>query len=435
MLQVPDTKAAICVLGCKVNQTEAESMAEMFRDAGYQIVDFSEPADVYVIHTCTVTRESDRKSRNLIRRAVRNNPQAVVAVTGCFAQVSSGEIQGIDGVDLVLGTGSLKKIVERVEEVRRAGRQITEVDPGGAVGFEELPAVTSGRVRAFLKVQEGCQQFCSYCIIPYARGQIRSRPLKETVERVKGLVEEGFQEVVLTGIRLGAYGQEFQPRLSLAHLIQAIARVPGLKRLRLSSVDPHDITPELIDVITGEPVVCPHYHIPLQSGDDEILKKMRRRYNSGEFLELIDELRSKRPQAAFTTDVMVGFPGEEEKHFENTKQVMQAAGFMGVHIFKYSPRKGTPAADYPQQVPHKIKVERSQELGQLAEELFVGYAKGFVGQITEVLMEQRDSEGLWEGHTPNYLSLKLASDEDLTNAMVKARITEIGKNYVFGEGV
>ncbi len=434
---MPDPKAAIYVLGCKVNQTEADSIAGMFRSSGYQIVDFSEKADVYVIHTCTVTRESDRKSRNLIRRAVRSNPLAVVAVTGCFAQVSSREIESMEGVDLVLGVGSLKSIVERVEEVRRAGsKPMTLVHAAADLdGFESLPAYAGGRVRAFLKVQEGCRQFCSYCIVPYARGPVRSRPPEETIDQVKKLVEAGFQEIVLTGIRLGAYGQDLQPSRSLADLVEAIALVPGLHRLRLSSVDPNDFTPGLVEVITNNPVVCPHYHIPLQSGDDEILSKMRRRYDSKEYLRLIEELCSRRSEAAFATDVMVGFPGEQDKHFENTKRLLQEVGFMGVHIFKYSPRQGTPAADFPEQVSPEMKAKRSRELAQLSEELFLRYAERFLHQVSEVLVEQRDREGLWEGHTPNYLLVKLQSEQDLKNRIIEAKITEIGKNFVFGEGV
>jgi len=411
-------------------------MAAIFRASGYRIVDFSEAADVYVIHTCTVTGESDKKSRNLIRRAVRQNPEAVVAVTGCFAQVSPQAVEKIEGVDLVLGTGSLEKIVQRVEEVRRSGMKSTEVsDFPVSQSFEDLPVHPSGRVRAFLKVQEGCRQYCSYCIIPYARGSVRSRPLHKSIEKAEELVQAGFREIVLTGIRLGAYGEDLRPSLSLSQLVKSMARVKGLERLRLSSVDPNDFTRELIEVITGEPVVCPHYHIPLQSGDDEILAKMGRRYTSGEYLKLIDELRRRRPLAGFATDVMVGFPGEQEKHFNNTKRVVEQAKFMGVHVFRYSPRQGTPAAGLPQQVSNEVKVARSQEVMALAQELFAQYAGQFLNREIEVLFEQRDGEGNWEGHAPNYLSVKLRSELDLKNKLVTVRVTGIGENFVWGEGV
>jgi threonylcarbamoyladenosine tRNA methylthiotransferase MtaB len=436
VLQVPEPKAAVSVLGCKVNQTEASAIADMFRRSGYKIVDFSEKADVYVIHTCTVTGESDRKSRNLIRRAVRKNPDAVVAVTGCYAQVSSRAVEAMEGVDIVMGTGSLDALVDRVEQVRSDRGEIQAVSNGKEFcNLEGQPGYSSDRVRAFLKVQEGCQQFCSYCIIPYARGVMRSRPFKETIEKVEQLTASGFKEIVLTGIRLGAYGKDLDPPVSLASLIKSLGGVPGLQRLRVSSVDPHDFTPELVSVLTSEPVVCPHFHIPLQSGDDTILERMRRRYTAEQYLELIQSLKEKSPLAAFTTDVMVGFPGESEEHFENTKGVIKAAGFMGVHVFKYSVRKGTPAAEFPGQVPGEVKARRSSEIADLTKRLFSEYASRFLHKEVEVLIEQRDRKGLWEGHTPNYLVVKLSSTEDYRNKIIPARITGIGDNFVIGEGV
>lgn len=433
---MPEPRVAVAVLGCKVNQTEAESMVGMFRKAGYRRVDFSEEADVYVIHTCTVTGESDKKSRNLIRRAVRKNPQAVVAVTGCFSQVSPHAVEELEGVDVVLGTGSLSMLVEQVEAVRKEGGKVSAVgDLAKASNFEHLPEQMSGRARAFLKVQEGCRQYCTYCIIPYARGPVRSRSPQDSLERVKEFVAAGYKEIVLTGIRLGAYGIDLQPRTSLAELIELLADVPGLKRLRLSSVDPHDFTPALESVITGNPIVCPHYHIPLQSGDDSILQRMCRRYTAGEFIDLISRLRQPRPLAAFTTDVMVGFPGEEDEHFSNTKKVLRECGFMGVHVFKYSPRKGTPAAEFAGQVAPEVKAARSQEIQDLGAELFYNYAGDFLNQELEVLIEHRDCEGLWEGHTPNYLRVKVASEQDLTNSLIKVKIKGIGDNFVYGEGI
>lgn len=435
MHQVPEPKAAVSVLGCKVNQTEAEAITEMFRRAGYKIVDFSEQADVYIIHTCTVTGESDKKSRNLIRRAVKQNPDAVVAVTGCYAQVSPKSVQSIDGVDVIVGTGNIDKIVERVQDARNGKRQITAVSSLSELpSFENFPQV-SGRVRAFLKVQEGCQQFCTYCIIPYARGPVRSRPPDETLKRAKELAASGFKEIVVTGIRLGAYGQDLQPSVSLAGLVKVLAGVPGLERLRISSVDPNDFSADLVSVVIDSPVVCPHYHIPLQSGDDTVLSRMGRRYSSQQYLELIQILRARRPLAAFTTDVMVGFPGETDKQFENTKRVIESAKFMGVHVFKYSARKGTPAAEYPEQIPHELKVRRSKEIATLADKMFIDYATQFLNQKTEVLVEQRDQQGLWEGHTPNYLFVKFSSEKDHRNQIVPVRITEIGNNFVVGEGI
>jgi len=432
---VPGRKAAMHVLGCKVNQTEAEAIANLFREAGYEIVDFSEKADVYVIHTCTVTKESDRKSRQAIRRAVKTNPEAVVAVTGCYAQVCGDNLMAMEGVDLVLGISDRRKVVELVEEVRKKGKPIIKVRKIEDIDvFEDLPYGQLGRARAFLKVQEGCQQFCSYCIVPYARGPVRSMPLEDALARVRKMVALGYKEIVITGIRLGAYGCDLKPARSLAELLHGACRVPRVKRLRVSSVDPNDFTPELVGVLTEEGVICPHYHIPLQSGDDYLLKRMRRRYTTAEYGELIHQLRSKRPGAAFTTDVMVGFPGEKEFHFENTKRFIKSTGFMDVHVFKFSPREGTPAATYPDQVPGDVKTTRSRELHDLAAELYRECALSFIGKTLDVLVEQK-KDGLWVGHAPNYLTVKLSSTEQLRGKIIKVRITGVGDKFAVGEGI
>jgi threonylcarbamoyladenosine tRNA methylthiotransferase MtaB len=352
---VPKLKAAVHVLGCKVNQTEAEAIVDLFLEAGYEIVDFPKKSDVYVIHTCTVTKESDRKSKQAIRRAVRANPKAVVVVSGCFAQIKSGELADVDGVDLIIGTSRRNRIVEYVEKVKKMGKTLSLVqDTKSITDFEDLP-FRPGRTRAFFKIQEGCQQYCSYCIVPYARGPVRSRPIEDALEKMQALIQQGYQEIVLTGIRLGAYGSDLKPTLTLAELIRKACQLPGLNRLRISSVDPNDFSKELIEVLTGEEVICPHYHIPLQSGDDFILKRMGRRYTTEEYKELIYQLHSRRPEASITTDVMVGFPGEKEVHFNNTKNFLGTIGFMDVHVFKYSPREGTPAASYSDQIAGDIK--------------------------------------------------------------------------------
>ena len=430
----PKPKAAVQVLGCKVNQTEAEAIADLFRDRGYEIVDFSSKADVYIIHTCTVTRESDRKSRQIIRRAVKRNPEAIVAVTGCYAQTSSNEIAKMKGVDLIIGTSQRNQIVELVEEVRDTGETNSVVeDIKKLTAFEEFPlSKSSGRTRAFLKVQEGCRQFCTYCIIPYARGPVRSRPLEKAKERAEKLISMGYKEIVLTGIRLGAYGVDLKPPSSLAELVGELSRLDGLLRLRISSIDPNDFSKELVDALAGEEIVCPHYHISLQSGDNSILRKMGRRYTSEEYLELVSRIRSLRPESSFTTDVMVGFPGEKEIHFHNTKNFLNTVGFMDLHVFKYSPRAGTPAADYPEQIPGDIKKSRSKILRRLSKDLYNEFASCFLNETMEVLAEQRKN-GLWEGHTPNYIKVKFPSHKaNLQGETVPIRLMEMGDKFVMG---
>ncbi|MBC7326086.1 MAG: tRNA (N(6)-L-threonylcarbamoyladenosine(37)-C(2))-methylthiotransferase MtaB, partial [Moorella sp. (in: Bacteria)] len=386
---MPPARVALASLGCKVNQNELEALKHLFLAAGYEIVPFPEKADVYIVHTCTVTHISDRKSRQLIRRAVRANPEAVVAVTGCYAQVAPGEVLAIPGVDLVVGTRDRRRLVELVEKARQEGAPLNAVrahEPGEA--FEELPLVEVSRARAFLKIQEGCEEFCTYCIVPYARGPLRSREPEAILKEVRRLVAAGYLEIVLTGVHTGAYGRDLPGGMDLAGLLQRLVRVPGLTRLRISSIDPLDFTPELKAVLVGEEVICPHYHIPLQSGDDRILQKMGRRYSGQYYVELIASLRSGRPRAAFTTDVMVGFPGETEEQFQNTVNVVKEAALAGIHVFPYSPRRGTPAATFPGQVPPQVKRERERRLLQLARHLSRHYAREFLQETLAVLVER-----------------------------------------------
>ncbi|MBO8168820.1 MAG: tRNA (N(6)-L-threonylcarbamoyladenosine(37)-C(2))-methylthiotransferase MtaB [Thermoanaerobacteraceae bacterium] len=404
-------RAAVYTLGCKVNQHEGEAIKQLFRDAGYEIVPFNECADVYVIHTCTVTHLGDRKSRQMIRRAVRRNEEAIVAVTGCYAQTSPGEILDIDGVDLVIGTKERNRIVELVEQARK-GVGVSRVHPRKEINeFEDLPFTETSTVRAFLKIQEGCDQFCTYCIVPYARGPVRSRPLAETVAAVKQLVRRGYKEIVLTGIHIGAYGRD-TGEYDLNTLLQELVKVAGLQRLRVSSVDPNEITPDLLETLTRESLICPHYHIPLQSGSDTVLKAMRRPYDTEFYRRLVRDIRAVRPQAAITTDVMVGFPGETDEQFQETAAFIEEIGFADLHVFKYSPRKGTPAARFPNQVDARVKEVRSKTIIELGKKLWRQYAEQFVEQSVEVLVEQESDDGWREGHTGNYLKVRFQDDEE-----------------------
>lgn len=403
-------RVAFHTLGCKVNQGESDALAGLFAAKGYLIVPGTEPADIVVINTCTVTQISDRKSRQVIRRFHRQNPNAILVVTGCYAQTAPDEVLGLAGVNLVVGTNDRTRIVELVEEwANGQGRPAASVnlvaDIGQARSFEELPAVSEvSRARANLKVQEGCNLFCTYCIIPYARGPVRSRPIASVLEEARHLVDKGFKEIVITGIHTGAYGADLG--LELADLIENLLSVSGLERLRISSVEPQEFTPRLLDLI-HHPKICRHFHVPLQSGSDKILKKMARRYTVAEYLQVLASLRERIPAVAVTTDVIVGFPGEEEEDFQATVNTCSKAKLAGIHVFPYSPRKGTPAASYTQQVPAKIKEERVQTLSQLGKQWGQAYAHSFLGSSLVLLVEEVGQK-LCLGHTDNYLKVAVA---------------------------
>ncbi len=431
----PSNRVALVSLGCKVNQNELEAIKHLFLAAGYQVVPFPQEADVYVVHTCTVTHISDRKSRQLIRRATRANPEAVVAVTGCYAQVAPAEVLAIPGVDVVVGTRDRHRLVELVTKARVGGVPVNAVRPHElGETFEELPLVEISRTRAFLKIQEGCQEFCTYCIVPYARGPLRSREPQAILAEVRRLVAAGYLEIVLTGVHTGAYGRDLPGDSDLAGLLRQLVQVPGLRRLRISSIDPLDFTPELKAVLVGEEVICPHFHIPLQSGDDVILQKMGRRYTGRYYQELIASLRSGRPRAAFTSDVMVGFPGETEEQFQQTIAVLKAAALAGLHVFPFSPRRGTAAAAMSDQVSPEVKKERERRLLQLGYYLARQYARQFLNATREVLVERPrpGQPGFYEGHTDNYLTVAFPAADDLTGQLVRVRLLELQGGLISG---
>lgn len=430
-------KVAFHTLGCKVNQYETEALASLFRRQGYQVVEFSDKADVYVINTCTVTHLGDRKSRQMIRRAKRNNPDAIVAVMGCYAQTSPGEVTAIEGVDLVIGTSDRSKVVECVEDFKRQDTPVNLVkDIMQAREFEELPVLDyESRTRAFLKIQEGCNNFCTYCIIPYARGPVRSRKRDNVITEAERLVGEGFREIVLTGIHIGAYGRDRDDGYDLAALVADLARIKGLRRLRLGSVEPEDVTPQLIATMADNRVICRHLHLPLQSGDDAVLEKMNRKYNTHEFTRLVNSIRAMVDDIAITTDIIVGFPGETDEQFDNTYNYVKALGFSRLHVFKYSPRKGTPAANFPGQVPAETKEERSSRLIELGKEMGREFARCFLGREMEVLVEQRLEADLhyMEGLTDNYLAVAFPGGNELKGEFVTVKLTSVKEEHVFGE--
>ncbi len=424
-----EKRVAVYTLGCKVNQYESALLSGLFSERGYEVVDFEDTADVYVINTCTVTHLGDRKSRQLIRRAVRANPAAVIAVTGCYAQTSPGELTEIPGVDLVIGTRDRARLVDLVETTAKGHcpvNAVSEYAPGDE--FEEISAMPlQGRVRAYLKVQDGCSNFCTYCIVPYARGPLRSRQPGRIIEAAGKMVEAGFKEIVITGIQTGAYGKDLDREFTLAGLVGGLSDIPGLRRLRLGSIEPHDITPELMEAFSESPIFCRHLHIPLQSGDDQILSKMGRRYTTFEYLRLVDVLRENMPGLGLTTDVMVGFPGETGENFLNTCRMIEKVSFSGLHVFKFSPRQGTPAASFEGRVDSKTMDERSRKLIQLGRKLSAQFASQHLGQVLDVLAEQayKDGSNLYEGLTCDYTRVVFPGGDDLKGQVVQVKAEKL----------
>jgi len=384
-------KVAFYTLGCKVNQYETEAMLEMFKKDGYTQVDSEEFADVYVINTCTVTHMSDRKSRQYIRRMKKKNPDAIIAVVGCYSQVSPEEILEIEEVNLVMGTNERRQIVEEIKKLDASKKASTVDDIMKVRAFEEIEInQANGRTRAFMKIQDGCDRFCSYCIIPYARGgKVRSRDLESVVNEAKKLAHNGYTEIVLTGIHVASYGKDVKDaEVNLLSVIKAIDEIDGVKRIRLSSVEPILMTDEFIDTVSKMPKVCPHFHLSLQSGCDETLKRMNRRYTTEEYKEIVDKLREKMPEVAITTDVIVGFPGETNDEFNKTYEFLSDIKLSQMHVFKYSPRKGTPAATMENQIDPQMKQLRSDKLISLNKKNFSDFATNFIGEEFEVLFEQ-----------------------------------------------
>ena len=425
-------------LGCKVNHYETEAIWQLFKDQGYERTEFDHQADVYVINTCTVTNTGDKKSRQVIRRAIRQNPDAVICVTGCYAQTSPAEIMAIPGVDIVVGTQDRDKMLGYIEQYRNERQPINAVrNIMKNRVYEELdvPAFTD-RTRASLKIQEGCNNFCTFCIIPWARGLMRSRDPEEVIRQAQQLVDAGYLEIVLTGIHTGGYGQDFKD-YNLAQLLRDLeAQVKGLKRLRISSIEASQLTDEVIEVLQNSEIVVNHLHIPIQSGSDTVLKRMRRKYTMEFFAERLEKLKVALPDLAVTSDVIVGFPGETEKEFMETFNFIRDHKFSELHVFPYSQRTGTPAARMDDQVDEEIKNERVHRLIALNDQLAKEYASRFEGEVLEVIPEERfkdgDNENLYVGYTTNYLKVIFEGTEDMIGQLVKVKVTKAG--YPYNEG-
>ncbi len=426
---------AFHTLGCKVNIYDTQSVEEMFVKKGYTKIDFKEIADIYVINTCTVTNESDRKSRQYIRRAIKQNPKAVIVVMGCYAQTKHAEIAEIDGVDLIVGINDKDKIIEYVEEIKHTKEQVKIVgDVFATKDFDHMPIDEfSEHTRAFYKIQEGCNNFCTYCIIPYARGRIRSQEPKTVIENIQKLVNNGYREVVLTGIHTGAYGLDLENYSLTKLLIDIENKVSGIKRLRISSIEINEITDEMLDVIKKSKIIARHLHIPLQSGSDEILKLMKRKYITKEYIEKINFFREQLGSIAITTDVIVGFPSETDEMFKETLDTIKKCNFTDLHIFPYSKRDGTPAANMKNQVPKAIKKIRVNELHMLAENLNFQYIQKYIGQFVSIIVESVD--GTYSlGHSSEYLKVKINAILPI-KSIVDVKITSIEDDFCFGEVV
>ena len=433
-------KAALHNLGCKVNAYEAEAMQEMLENAGYEIVPFKEGADIYIINTCTVTNIADRKSRQMLHRARKMNPDAIVVAAGCYVQAQDGK-EADPCIDIVLGNNHKKDLIEILEKYdlkRTAGavekRQdekmtctVAEIeDINKTREYESLHLTKPGdHTRAYIKVQDGCNQFCTYCIIPYARGRVRSREQEDVVNEVKSLAANGYKEIVLTGIHLSSYGIDHDGERHLLDLIRAVHEVDGIERIRLGSLEPGIITEEFADAISGLPKICPHFHLSLQSGCDATLKRMNRRYTSAEYYEKCRILRKYFDNPALTTDVIVGFPGETEEEFQESLAFVDKVDFYETHIFKYSKREGTKAARMEDQIDEQVKAQRSAAMIELGLKKKEAYERSFIGKTVEVLVEEDEvyeGKTVQAGHTKEYIKIALESEENLKNTIVKVQI-------------
>ena len=421
-------KAALHNLGCKVNAYETEAMQHLLEEAGYEIVPFTQKAEVYVINTCSVTNMADRKSRQMLHKAKKNNPDSIVVAAGCYVQTSEKEVLNDLSVDIVIGNDRKHDLVRLLEEYSLDSVNDTVDDINdGKHDFEELFIdQTKEHTRAFIKVQDGCNQFCSYCIIPYARGRVRSRRFENVIAEVERLAANGFKEVVLTGIHLSSYGVDFEEAIGLLELIQAVNAVKGIERIRLGSLEPKIVTEHFASELSKLDKICPHFHLSLQSGCDATLKRMNRKYTTKEYERGCELLRKYFVHPAITTDVIVGFPGETEEEFEQTKAYLEHIHFYEMHIFKYSKRKGTRAAVMPDQIDEQIKAARSEKLIALGHDMSKEFRKFYIGKNEEALFEEKAVIGDKEyfvGYTKEYVKVAKKTDENLENQIVSGRIS------------
>ena len=423
-------------LGCKVNQYETNAMAQKFKEKGYKVIEGEAKADIYVINTCTVTNMSDRKSRQMLRRMKDINKNAIIVACGCYVQVSKEEVEQMEEIDLVLGNNEKKNIVEYVEKyIEENKKEENMEDVMQQREFVDFGDVTyTEKTRAVIKVQDGCDRFCSYCIIPYARGRVRSRKPQSVISEIEKIAKQGIQEVVVTGIHVASYGKDFNNDYKLIDLLEEINKIEGIKRIRLGSIEPLLITEEFVERLKKLEKICHHFHLSLQSGCDETLKRMNRRYTIEEFEEIVNRLRKNYEDVILTTDIIVGFPGETEEEFNKTYEFLKDIKFYKMHVFKYSPRKGTKAAKMPKQIDGKQKEMRSKKLIELSDFNEKTYNDAYINKEVEVLFEE-EKEGMYKGHTENYILVYYKSEENLENKMKKVICKEVGKNYIIAKNM
>lgn len=405
-------------LGCKVNRYETDGMIELLKSAGAKTVDFNEKADIYIVNTCSVTNVADKKSRQMLHRARKMNPNALIVAAGCYAQAAKDKLLENDGVSIVIGNNKKKDIVEIIEKYLEENVTAEYIEDISAEKEYEALKIshTPGHTRAYIKIQDGCNQFCSYCIIPYLRGRIRSRDLDEIITEVKELADKGVKEIVLTGIHISSYGNDKENGIYLADVVDELSKIEPIKRIRLGSLEPNIITEDFVSRISKNKKVCPHFHLSLQSGCDTVLKRMNRKYTCADYLEKCEMLRSAYDRPAITTDVIVGFPGETEEEFEETYRYLEKLSLYEMHVFKYSPRKGTAAADMERQIPPEIKSERSDRLIALSEKNKVSYETSFFGDMAEVLVEEKlikDGKAYFRGHTERYIDITFPAESEI----------------------
>lgn len=429
-------KVAFCTLGCKVNQYETNGMMQKFMEEGYKIVEFSKFADIYIVNTCTVTNMADKKSRQMLRRVKEINPNSILVACGCYAQVAKNELEKMEEIDLVLGNNEKINILECIDKYIKNNAIEDIKDVMHQEKFLDFGSVTyTEKTRAVIKVQDGCDRFCSYCIIPYARGRIRSRLPESILKEIEEISKEGIKEVVITGIHVASYGKDFRNSYKLIDLLEDINKIEGIKRIRLGSLEPTLITEEFVNRLTKLEKICDHFHLSLQSGCDETLKRMNRKYTTKEFKNCTDLLKNAYPNVALTTDIIVGFPGETDEEFEKTYNFLKDIDFYKMHVFKYSPRKGTKAAVMKNQIDGNIKEKRSERLIKLSDNNEKLHNDKYVGKELEVLFEEQDGEYI-KGHTTNYIVVKVKAGSEIENSIEKVKIAEndgialIGKKIV-----
>ena len=426
-------KAKVITLGCKVNQYESEAMLSSLLQHGFAAAEDKETADVVILNSCTVTAESDRKVRQIFRRAKKDNPDAVMVLTGCMAQAFPEDARRLEEADIILGTSNRKRLVPDLLAFLSARQRIIDIAPHtNDEKFEDLNVENfTGRTRAFVKIEDGCNRFCSYCIIPYARGRVRSMPLQAAVEQAKGLAAEGYREIVINGIEISSWGWEWKDGSCLRQLLAALCTAVPAVRIRLGSLEPRTIDEDFCKTLCVYPNLCPQFHLSLQSGSDTVLQRMHRRYDTARYLESVRLLRQYFPGCAVTTDLIVGFPGETEEEFGQSLDFLRTCGLSMFHIFPYSRRKGTPAAAMPGQIPNAVKERRAAEAAAVAAELETQYHTALLGTTQQVLFEQEE-DGLYAGHAMNYVKVYVQA-ADLHNEIRAVRITELCRDGVFGE--